>query len=368
MRIASLEVFRYRIPLVSPLKLAGQVHQFREGIVIRVKDTASHSAIAEIAPLPGWHQESLDDAYKQIINKIPHILKRITWEHGANSYQLFLSLDLAGVSYPSVRWGLELALLQLNSNQKGCHLYETLSHSYQDNIQINALLVGDTHKILQDAKNRMAEGYRTLKIKVGRYTVDEEIQLIHNLREVVGSGINIRLDANQSWSITDAVHFGKSVNQSAIEYIEEPLKSSGQLKDFYEETGIFVGLDESLYHLDPDDLELSPGTQYLILKPSRLGGFNQFWHWTKLAKEKQLKVVLSSTFECGITIAALTQLAGTIQPGHLAMGFDTLRWFKEDLLEKNISIHQGQLKVSEVAARGQNVNWEKLKLVKEFEW
>jgi O-succinylbenzoate synthase len=368
MRITSLEVFRYRIPLVSQLNLAGETHHFREGFIIRIYDSEGHQGVSEMAPLPGWHEETLGETHHQITDNILPILRKIKWQQDDNPYQTFLSLDIPELRLPSLQWGLELALLQLYSHQKKLNPYEILDGSVQSIIHINALLLGDGQKILQEAKNRIAEGYQTLKIKVGRAPVQEEIQLIQDLREVAGAKTNIRLDANRSWSFAEAIHFGKSVSQAGIEYIEEPLESFGHLKSFYEETGIAVALDESLYLCDPDDCPVAAGTQFLILKPSRLGGLKQFWRWIKLAEEKQLKVVISSTFESGISISVLIQLAGLIKPGPLAMGFDTLRWLKEDLLEKNISIHQGQLKVSEAADQGQNVNWKKLKLNKKFDW
>jgi O-succinylbenzoate synthase len=367
MNIAFLEVFRYRIPLVFPLNLAGGVHHFREGLVIRLTDKEGQYGLAEIAPLPGWHRETLDEILEQIIVSAPPVLKKVNRGKGTEPYQIFAGLNIPEFSSPSLQWGLELALLQLQTNKSGLNLYEILSDSVQDNIRVNALLAGKSDKVLQDAINRKEEGYGTLKIKVGRFPVEEEIQLINSLRETVGPEIKIRLDGNKSWSIAEAVHFGKSVNHLMIEFIEEPLRGLTHLSSFYDETGIPVGLDESLYLHQPEDLEPVLGIQFLILKPSSLGGYNKLNQWFQFAAQQDLKVVLSSTFESGISTAILVQLAGILQPGILAMGLDTLRWFESDLLKKGISVRAGGLNVLEVSKLSHDIVWDKLNLVDKIE-
>ncbi|UCF65123.1 MAG: hypothetical protein JSW33_04625, partial [bacterium] len=86
-----------------------------------------------------------------------------------------------------------------------------------------------------------------------------------------------------------------------------------------------------------------------------------------LARTKKLGIVISSTFESGITISVLSQLSGMLRPDNLAMGLDTLRWLKKDLLQEDIMIQQGQIDIQKIAAVGQKINWDMLQFIKKIQ-
>ena len=366
MKIASLEIFQYTLSLLMPLKLAGKFYQNRAGIVVRLRDNDGRTGVGEVAPLPGWHQENLHSTLLQLSQDIPAFLKKINQSVPQTASSDKLLKNLSGDFFPSVGWGIDMALLQLWANQRGQPLHEIFGRELQDIIEINALLTGDPQKIQQDALRRKEEGYHTLKVKVGQRLLDAEIKLIKEIRNTLGPEVKIRLDANQAWSITDAVYFARSVEHSGIEYLEEPLRRFEDMSRLQSETDLALAMDETLYLQSPDQIQFPSSVKYLILKPTRLGDVNRFFDWVRLAEEKKLKVVISSSFESGITLAGLAHFAGMLHPGGLAMGLDTWRWFKEDLLEEKPIIRQGRIDVREFASQGQEISWDRLQLLEEI--
>ena len=116
------------------------------------------------------------------------------------------------------------------------------------------MITASSEKIEEDARRLIEKGYRTIKLKVGRHSLNEDIVAVKALRTTAGNGTEIRLDANRAWSLKEAVSFGKSVADCRIQYIEEPLKEAADLTQFFKQTGIPFALDESLVGQFPNCL------------------------------------------------------------------------------------------------------------------
>src|SRR5690606_27455981 len=112
-----------------------------------------------------------------------------------------------------------------------------LASQYYKTIPLNGLLSGSIESIESGAKQLLAEGYRTFKIKVGRLPVEQEIAMVQHVRKTIGNNIALRLDANRSWTLQTALLFGEAVAECGIEYIEEPLAQPEHLQEFVRYTG-----------------------------------------------------------------------------------------------------------------------------------
>lgn len=140
--------------------------------------------------------------------------------------------------FPSVKCGLEMAILNLFASQRKCGLSEILTGSnpflrdqslveYNQNsstrIQICALLdsYGTPMEVALAVAKLVDEGFTTVKLKVGRReSPAEDAAVIEKIREVVGYKINIRADANRKWTYEQAIEFGSRVKSFSLQYIE----------------------------------------------------------------------------------------------------------------------------------------------------
>ncbi|MBF0475720.1 MAG: o-succinylbenzoate synthase [Deltaproteobacteria bacterium] len=361
MKLTQLEVWRYDLPLVRPLHLMGRTMVTRAGYLIRLQDESGHQGYGEVAPFPGLHQEDLDLAGRQLQQlgrvlpgaEVPADIRRLD-----GAFEDWLGrLNLA----PSVRFGVELAGLNLLAGIEDRPLYDFFSTPLHRAILINGLLTGPMAEVTAQAEQLRAEGYRVVKLKVGRQPLPVDVATVRAVSRVLGDGVKLRLDANRTWSLSEAVDFGRSLDLGQIEYIEEPVKRPDQVTPFFQQTGIAVALDESLTELTGSGSPLPKGVRSLILKPSLLGGIEKTAWYARMAKLLGLVPVLSSAFDSGVSLSALAQLAAALTPPDVAMGLDTYKWLKEDLLTEPFRAEQGRVDAEEAFHRSKAIRWDLLK-------
>jgi O-succinylbenzoate synthase len=187
----------------------------------------------------------------------------------------------------------------------------------------------------------LADGYSSIKIKVGRQDLEQDIETVKALRELVGSRATLRLDANQAWSRKEALQFGYAIGPDRIDYIEEPTHDPADHALFFEETGLAVGLDESLVDLDPDDLDGLTGVAALVLKPALLGSIPHCLAFIMAAEARGINVVLSSLFESPQALRFYAQWAVQCQFADVPQGLDTWRWMPG--AEDELTVREGAL-------------------------
>jgi O-succinylbenzoate synthase len=347
MKIEMCDIFRYDIPLFRPLTLMGRVITNRSGLIILVHGEKGRTGIGEVAPFPGLHKEDLAEAQ----DHLSRVIEKITGcSIPEDLQQLKCWRNQLGKPLPqSVAYGIEQALILLLESVRGIPLYQLLFKTYHPIVRVNGLLTGTSDEIIRMARQYIQEGYGTLKLKVGRRSLDEDILIVKSVRSTIGSEVRLRLDANRSWSLEEAVRFGKAVSPYQIEYIEEPTKTIEELSGFYQQTGIPVAMDESLSDWRASGSDWPLGIRAVILKPGLIGGIFKTMEIAALAKDSQILPIISCAFQSGFSHAVLAQLsAGIADPG-IAMGLDTYRWFQYDILQRPFRVERGQVDVGDAA-------------------
>lgn len=363
MKITEYEIFRYDLPLRDSIEINSFQIMDRSGLIIKISDGNGYSGFGEVAPLPGLHEENLDEAlenFREIVpllesREIPPSLERLD-----NGFENYIGKKAI---LPSVRFGLEMTILSLLAEHRGLSLGRLLSQNCQKAVQINGLLLGEVDEMLEEAERLVIDGYRVIKMKVGRKSIDEEIRTVNQVQEIIDGKAQLRLDANLRWSFADAVRFAKSVGPKNIEYIEEPCPDSTQLNEFFDQTKMPIALDESLDLLLLDGLENVRGLKALVIKPSVIGGFERSMKLVRHGIALDIYPVISSVFESGLGLSALSNFAASFNPGNTAMGLDTYRWFAKDLLETGFRTVDGKVDVELAYHRCKKINYGLLKSI-----
>ncbi len=322
MNASHVVLYRYTIPFTEPVTVKRQRLVQREGIIIALRSTdGEHIAYGEIAPLPGLHRETLQSAEAQIVELLA--------KHNLTASPI----EQDGL-YPSVRTGLEMAMINLEAAISGTLPSFSENMTVTPRVPVNALLFGDTPQVMERAEKYFDLGYRTFKLKVNANTTTNSINSIKELHHTFGRSVELRLDANQSLSLDEAIGFAEKLPAGSVAYIEEPLQEAELIGDFYAKTGIHSALDETLWQ-NPELLTTIPEAALaaLILKPNRLGGISAALHFARYAREKNLLAVFSSAFESGISLSFYALLAASTDSKPAACGLDTYRYLQHDLLE-----------------------------------
>lgn len=333
MLISSAELLRYSIPFTTPVALTSTTLHRREGALVRLVADKGLEGWGEVSPLPSFNPESLAAAIDQLRTLIPQLVGRRISPNDLlqDNHPFYPTLDLL----PSTRFGLEAALLNLSAVSCGMLLPEMLSDRSRETVEISGLLSGSERDVLSRAASMREQGYRAVKLKVGRRRVAEDAEIVWRVQEILGNGVRLRLDANRAWSFKEAEEFAGRVSGIAIEYVEEPLSEPGGLPGLARRWDLPVALDESLVGMDPDGLEEYPHARAVVLKPTLLGGVVRSLRFIERARALGMMPVVSASYEAGVGTSVLVALAAT---GDEPAGLDTYRGLAEDVLQRPLAL------------------------------
>ena len=174
-------------------------------MIVRLVASETIHAFGEIAPLPGFSRETLAESESKLIRVCQSLSDQSIPE---DLYQLqeITSHPLPGIeTIPSVRFGLQMAILNLLSAVQQRPVAQLLRSDCQLSLEMIPLLTGTPDKIRANATEIASIPHlKSVKIKVGRYPVQDEIDLIRDLRKILGAK-QIRLDANRLWNLETAI-------------------------------------------------------------------------------------------------------------------------------------------------------------------
>ncbi|MCK5081788.1 MAG: o-succinylbenzoate synthase [Candidatus Omnitrophica bacterium] len=363
MKIISAVVYQYSLELVQPLVLRGATLNNRDGLVLHLKSDEGSEGFGEIAPLPGFSRETLDEARDQMLalrfalceQDIPEKIRKL---NGAFDRWLENS-----TLTPSVRFGVEAAVLGLLANAKNVSLGKLTSKQLHPTVRIAGLLSGPADTLATSTKNLLDEGFTELKLKVGE-DPGEAVNKVKIVNDVAYGKALLHLDVNQAWDFDSAVAFGKEIGCAAVSYIEEPFKDTTRIPEFFDETLIPVALDESIQRLTFDEIRSISGVDILVLKPTILGGIERTLAIIDQAKSCAIEVSISSSFESSLGISTLVNLAGTSPHNITAAGLNTLKWFKNDILNTPVRLENGAITVNQRAILSKDINFSLLRELK----
>lgn len=347
--------YRYRLPLRRPLQLRDVTLDERTGILVCLRSPSGNVGWGEVAPLPGFSEESLEQALRQAGG----VAATVVYRNLDDDEPRFTGLRRQDSFHSSVRFGMESALLSLRAANAGTHPARLLSDSPPDRIAVNALLTGTGKSVIDDAVKLAERGYIAVKLKVGRARLQDEAAIVRDLRAELPGTVAIRLDANRAWDFDDACDFSAGIQPDSIAYVEEPLADPGRLPELRAKTGIPYAVDETLQDIGwrvvsslrehgKEELDLLPAYPQVhlvdavlhatawVVKPTLLGAPLEFYSSSAPSHGYGGPVVVSSSFETGMGLVSLANLAAAANHGSIPVGLDTQFWLADDTLEEDL--------------------------------
>jgi o-succinylbenzoate synthase len=239
--------------------------------------------------------------------------KKLTWLC-ANINNSIESLNEELLLFPVIRMGLEMAFLDLKSGGNREYFRSHFTKGIQS-MKINGLIwMGDTEFMLEQIESKIENGFKCLKLKIGALNFEDELAVIKSIRDHYDEhDLEIRVDANGAFSPQDALEKLKRLSELEIHSIEQPIKQ-GQWQEMAKlclETPLPIALDEELIGTyDPLKMKEMLETinpQYIILKPSLLGGFAATYQWIQAAGEMSIPWWITSALESNVGLSAIAQ-------------------------------------------------------------
>lgn len=218
------------------------------------------------------------------------------------------------IDFPSIQFGLEMAFLDLLSDSSNV-LFPSKFTSGKASIPINGLIwMGDEQFMKSQIRSKIDAGFNCLKIKIGAIDFDTELSLIKAIRkEYDVETIELRVDANGAFSPLEAMEKLKRLSDFNLHSIEQPIRQGQHdaMAKLCAHAPLPIALDEELIGIhDVTKRSLLLQTinpQYIILKPTLIGGFSGSQSWIDLAEKQSVDWWITSALESNIGLNAIAQ-------------------------------------------------------------
>ncbi len=252
------------------------------------------------------------------------------------------------IEFPSIQFGLEQALLSFKSKDN-FELFPSDFTKGNDSITINGLIwMGDRSFMQEQIKEKLKEGFTTIKLKIGAIDFKTELELLKSIRnEFSANEIELRVDANGTFQPKEALEKLKQLSDFQLHSIEQPIKAGqwDEMAKLCDTTPLDIALDEELIGIfkrsDKEKMLQRIKPQYIILKPSLIGGFHGTDEWIELANKYGIGWWITSALESNIGLNAIAQYT-YIQRNKLPQGLGTGGLFTNNSISP-LTVKNGEL-------------------------
>ena len=308
MKIVSIDIAKLHIPLIRPFITAVRQTDHVEDIVVMIKTDCGEIGYGSAASTPsitGDTTESIVFAIQNII--APKLIGKSISEFNS----LLYIVDNALQKNTSPKAAIDIALHDLFAKQCNLPLYKMLGGS---NNTINTCITISVKKpedMVNDAVILANSGFNLIKIKLG-LNPDEDLARVKAIRQALGFGTRLLVDANQGWNCKDAIRVINALEEFKIEIIEQPVKANDltDLKQITDTTNSFIMADEACFSttdaMNITSKHASDGINIKLMKSGGIANANNIYN---IAKSGKLGVMVGSMLESPIGVAAIASFA-----------------------------------------------------------
>ncbi len=335
MKILQCQLFRYEIPFTRPFSFGAQTLTERTGWMLRLTADNGRIGWGEAAPLPGFSTETFDEA-GDTLRLLVQALQDVREVNNAAAIRALCD-SLVPAGRPAARAAVSTALFDAWCDR------DTLAHRLEPRttgvVSINTTTSGATADLEPWARERVREGYRVLKIKVGLVRWEEErFWLAALLQRVRVPGLQLRLDANGAWSRDEARRACDSLIGWPIECVEQPVAGTDLdgLLEIARRSPVPIAADEALTEADGawDALVRKGGVQVVVIKPMVFGGPDIAFERARQARMAGVKVIVTTALDTAIGRRMAMHVAAAVDPtGMTAHGLATGSLLEFDVAE-----------------------------------
>jgi o-succinylbenzoate synthase len=260
------------------------------------------------------------------------------------------------MEFPSIQFGLEQAFLSVK-RENPFELFPSKFTKSEASININGLIwMGSEAFMKQQISDKLEAGFSTIKMKIGAIDFETELALLKSIRKEFSSNeIELRVDANGAFNPKEALGKLNRLSDFELHSIEQPIKQGQicEMADLCAKTPIPIALDEELIGVfdvtKKKELLQIIKPQYIILKPSLVGGIRGSEEWIELAEKQQISWWITSALESNIGLNAIAQWTYMLK-NKMPQGLGTGSLFSNNI-ESPLEVENGHLNYNN------NKNW-----------
>lgn len=305
----------FSLPFITPAKTSSVTYSKRDLWYVFLENDG-FTAIGEVAPLPHLSMES----HAEIESALQGIEK--SCNSGDQNWRSY-ARDISSITF-----AVEM-LDQAHRQQTPYKYFDCPFASGSESIEINGLIwMADFETMSNALEKKLAEGWRCIKLKIGAIDFEQELQLLSQIRERFSRAeLELRVDANGAFSADNVHQVFDELSRFDLHSIEQPVPPGNWdlMAELVKQRKVPVALDEELIpqRTETDKLALLEHVQpdYIVLKPSLIGGFEAANRWLTHAKHYNIGAWVTSALESNLGLLAIAQwTAQKSLPGYQGLG------------------------------------------------
>ncbi|OTN77209.1 hypothetical protein A5886_002306 [Enterococcus sp. 8G7_MSG3316] len=322
MIIDKIEIQKIPIKLNAPFKTALREVQVLDVIRVAITFTNGIIGIGEAAPTKVITGDTEERIISDITTRFAPFLMGQTVD---TSCTLLDEMDQLVEGHSSAKAAIDIALHDALAKAANLPLYRFLGGTSQSLETDFTISIGTPEKMCHDAQEKVHSGFKSLKIKLGLGTIDEEVAKIRRINQHLQGQIPFRIDANQGWTKEEAVQILHEWQDIPIDFVEQPVNAAdfAGLKYVTEHTTVPIMADESVFsYQDAKRLIEEKCCDAINIKLMKSGGIREGRKIFALAQAHHIPVMVGSMIE---------GYGGMAAAAHFALGMAKVRYIDLDV-------------------------------------
>lgn len=367
MRVISVETMTVRIPLKPERRMISALgrHEVSEFVLVRLQTDEGIEGVGEATVTPRWSGETRWSAQAMIAHVIAPVIMGVDPKDIA---EIESRLDAVAVGNWFAKAAVEMACWDIVGRAAGKPVFELLGGACRPLTIRNRFSLGAYEPALaaERAKERVASGFTTIKVKVGT-ELRADVARVRAVRDAIGSDIELTIDANGGWSESAACECLSALADCNIRLVEQPLVRGNYtgLKRLRERMGCKIIADESCFdEVEAAELIAQNCCDVLSIYPGKQGGIARARRIAEMAGEHGVACTIGSNLEWDIAarammhfIVATPNMRVDVYPGDCLGPF-----YHEFSIAQNPLVIEGPFTTLNVApGLGVDVDWDRVK-------
>ena len=302
LRIKDVEIYAFDVPLREPFRVSLGVITAANDVLVRIITDSGLVGLGEAspyAPITGDTQ----DTDLMMARSIREMIK------GRNPLAVDALITEIGHivhSSPSIVAAFDMALMDIVGKAAGLPLFRLLGGdkgTFESDVTVG---IDTPEKMAASAAGHVAKGYKNIKLKVG-LDPDLDAARVRAVREAIGKGVHLKIDANQGWSVPQAIVALRMMDGLNVEFAEQPVVAwdYAGMKTVRNESPIPICADESLFS-PQDGLKLikAEACDYFNIKLMKAGGMTNSVRIAHIADAANIRCMVGCMMETRLGLTA----------------------------------------------------------------
>ncbi|WP_339229925.1 dipeptide epimerase [Oceanobacillus sp. FSL K6-2867] len=287
MKITEIEIFAIQLPLIQPFIISYERYDSMPSIIVKLTTDTGIVGYGESVFDEHITGETWDSTYALLRTKLA---PAVIGENPLHMERIHDKMDKLVKGVPTAKAAIDIACHDAAAKSLGVPVYTLLGGRYHDKFPITHVLsIGTPEEMAEEAAERVEQGYRSFKIKVGT-EVAEDVKRIRSIRDRVGEDIALRVDVNQGWQTSSqTLQALEKLKDLSIDWLEQPVLGDDidAMKEVKTKSSIPMMIDEGLQGMkDMRDIIAKRAADKVNIKLMKCGGIypaNKLAHMAEMA-------------------------------------------------------------------------------------